>query len=215
MYRHLAIRTLILLLFSSFCTACVNTHIETQEATEAIAEYSPLPTPPSTMPELISALHSDDSGVRLTAARALASMGIDAEPAIPALTENLYYDGPYRVRRAAALALGEIGEPSKPVVPVLITVLLTDFVRVQSSAAWALGEIGDTVAIPALASALQDDDVGTRIAAAEALGLLTDQEFPDMGSGVYVLNEEGEALLVIAAREWWGEVGQTQAWGFD
>jgi HEAT repeat protein len=142
-------------------------------------------------------------------------MGAEAEPAISALTENLYYDGPYRVRKAAATALGDIGEPSKPAVPVLIAVLLTDFVHVQCSAAWALGEIGDTSAIPALAIALQDDDMDTRIEAAEALALLAQQDFPDIDRGVYVLNEEGEALLVVAARKWWNDEGRNHTWGLE
>jgi hypothetical protein len=114
------------------------------------------PKPPTTLPELIAVLQDDDDAARLTAAWALKDMGPQAEPAVPALIENLHF---YHsdVREAVAYALGEIGPGAKPAVPELIDVLQNDDVlTVRRAAAYALGQIGDASAIPALANVLYE-----------------------------------------------------------
>lgn len=179
--------------------------------------HSPPPTPPSTLPELIEALSSHSADVRIGAAGALGAMGPDAEAAVPALTKNLYYDGVYDVRKAAARALGEIGPAAKPAVPMLIVVLLTDSTHARDAAVVALGKIGDLVAVPALARGLYDESISVRISSAEAISQLIGRSFPGArrGLGGYDLDESGEAIIVIAAREWWKREGWQQSWFHD
>jgi len=174
----------------------------------------PPPTPPSTLPELIAALSDSDIETRIVAAQALGAMGPDAETAVPALTRNLYYDVPH-VRTAAAWALGEIGPAAKPAVPVLIVVLLTGSDNAREAAAVALGKIQDSTAVPALASGLYDESPWVRIFSAEAIARLTGQSFPGTPpskEGGYILDESGEAIIVLAAREWWRKDGWQQDW---
>jgi hypothetical protein len=189
---------------------------------------SPSPTAPSTLPELIEVLSGYNAEARIGAARALGAMGPDAEAAVPALTKNLYYEGAYDVREAAAWALGEIGPAAKPAVPMLIVVLLADRVHVRREAAIALGKIGDHTAIPALARGLYDEDFGVRIPSAQAIVRLAALSFPGATPTVlsfpgatppitrehyiYDFDESGEAIIVLAAREWWEQEGWQQDW---
>ncbi len=63
-------------------------------------------------PALGGALGRSDVNVRREAARALAKLGRDAEPALQALIEALDRDGDRVVRQQAADALGRIGSPN-------------------------------------------------------------------------------------------------------
>lgn len=189
---------------------------------------SPPPTPPSTLSELIAVLSGYGAEARIGAARALGAMGSGAETAVPALTRNLYYNGASDVRESAAWALGEIGPAAKPAVPTLIVVLLTDSVHARREAAIALGKIGDCVAIPALARGLYDEDFAVRISSAQATARLTNLSFPGatptvlsfLGATppitrehyIYEFDESGEAIIVLAAREWWEKEGWQQSW---
>ncbi len=172
----------------------------------------PTDAAPRTLSELIQDLQEENYCVRRSAALALAEMGEEASSAVPELTRLLYSDGPWELRSAAAFALGEIGSASKPAVPVLIAALLGDFVHVQSAAADALGKIGDRSAVPALALALRTDQTESAIDAAEALAILTGQEFPGLGRPAYELNEESLPLLVVAAQQWWDQTGRFESW---
>jgi len=187
----------------------------------------PTPTLPSTLPGLIAVLSGENAEARIGAAKALGAMGPDAEPAVPALTKNLYHFVP-DVREAAAWALGQIGPGARPAVPVLITVLLADSsVHAREEAARALAAIGDPVAIPALASGLYDKDPWVRIHSAEAIAQLTGQSFPGATPTflsfpttppitreyyIHEFTESGEAVIVLAAREWWKQEGWQQDW---
>lgn len=183
-----------------------------------VAESLPAPTPPNTLPELIQALSSPNAEVRIGAAGKLVSMGSQAERAIPALTQNLCYQGVYEVRMNAARALDEIGPAAHPAVPVLIVVLLTDYsVHPRRAAASALGKIGKISSVPALARGLYDEDVHVRIEAAEAIAQLVQQEFP--GSNLttpersgHELDDSGEAMVVVTVRTWWEDSGWQQDW---
>ena len=177
--------------------------------------HSPPPTPPASLPELIEVLSSYSAEARIGAARALGAMGPDAEAAVPALANNLYYEGAHEVRRAAAWALGEIGPAARPAVPLLIVVLLDDSVHAREAAAIALGKIQDPTAVPGLASSLDDQSQFVQVSSAEALAQLTGQSFPGSPPselGGYTLNESGEALIVLAASDWWKEEGWRQDW---
>ena len=92
------------------------------------------------IPALTDALKSDDSGMRAGAAKALAGMGRDAAPAIPALLANL--GGDEEMRRETTEALGAIGEPAvKP----LVETLKSQTALQRAGAATALGLVGKEV----------------------------------------------------------------------
>lgn len=180
---------------------------------------SPLPTAPSTIPELIESLSDPDYRVRLVATGALGEMGTAAEQAVPALIVTLS-DDVSDIRAASAEALGEIGPASAPAVPALIETLRSDeFAHARANAARALGKIGDTSAIPALAETLWDSESQETypfvpINAAKAIAWLTNKPFPDSepGSHGYALDDDGTPLLVLAAQDWWESEGQYLAW---
>ena len=117
-----------------------------------------LPTAPATLPEVIAALSSDSPGARLTAIRALRGFGKEAVSAVPALIQNLYYEI-HHVQIAAAVALEELGPDARSAVPALIDVLQDDdtHVNVRRAATDALGRIGDSLAVPGLASILYEE----------------------------------------------------------
>ena len=204
---------ILLAFLTSACTVANQTAREIQNPIENLpGGCEPAPTPKGPLAELIHDLRSDDACLRLSAALAIAEIGENASLAVPALTTNLYYNGPWEIRASAAYALGQIGPASKPAVPVLIAALLADFMHVRSAAATALGTIGDASAVPALAVALQDDHSQMAIYAAEALAILTGQEFPGLGGPGYELNDEGVPFIVVAAQQWWTQEGLQQSW---
>lgn len=205
-----------LVLLASGCSSASSTNIYVERVITPTPdlnfERSIDPTPPGTLPELIASLASDNAVARIVAAKVLADMGPKAEPAVFALIGNLSYQTNSEVRESAARALGAIGSAAKSAVPQLTTLLLTDFVNVQSAAAVALGQIGDTSAIPALAQGLNDRYIEVSIESAKSIAILANQEFPDFNSTSYSLDENGVPLIVKAAREWWMHDGQYQNW---
>jgi HEAT repeat protein len=176
---------------------------------------SPLPTAPSTMPELLASLSDSDYRVRLVAVAALRDMGPAAKPSVPALIVTLA-DNVSDVRVVSAEALGAIGLEASSAAPSLVNALRSDeHGAVRAAAAEALGKIGDACAVPVLAEALwNQEDVSVRIKAAQAMAHLTGSQFPDSewGAHGYKLAENGEPLLVITAQEWWREEGELQTW---
>ena len=207
--RHLGGYLFLCLLLSS----CYNAPTRTATST-TVAEWSdlPPPTPPSTLPELIDVLLGPNDEARIGAALTLGNMGPSAIEAVPALTQNLYYRND-EVSRYAAQALGKIGPGAAPAVPNLIVLLLSDSsVHSRREAAEALGKIGDASAVPALAQGLNDEDKGVGIECAKSIAVLTGQQFPDMNSTGYSLDENGIPLIVSSAKKWWTEEGQDKSW---
>lgn len=182
----------------------------------------PLPTVvlPSSVSGLAEALADPREGVRFGAAQALADMGPAAAPAVTALIQALS-DSSQDVRDEAATALGEIGPAASPAVPALVRVMHSDsYLDARYSASLALGKIGPPAvyAVPDLVETLDSPDSGDfglgRAAAAWALSRITDNQWPDSeGDGrSFSVSEDGELLIVIAAREWWNKEGQYQDW---
>jgi HEAT repeat protein len=119
------------------------------------------PIPPK-IQLLISALRSEDSGVRRQAVEALGKIGADAKAAVLALIMVLKdkYEL-IEVREQAAAALGKIGPAAKAAVPALIMVLKDKYelIEVREQAAAALGKIGPAAkaAVPALIKVLKEN----------------------------------------------------------
>ena len=181
------------------------------------AETSSLPTPASTLPELVLNLESDNVAVRLSSIYGLEKYGNEATIAVPSLIRNLYIDES-DVRKAAAEALGRFGSNSSPAVPDLIYLLRNDTsYRARIAAADALGKIGNHQAVPDLAAILFDEQSSQvqelEIACAVSIAKLANEKFRDAGStGVYTTNKNGVPWIVIDARDWWLKKGQLEDW---
>lgn len=192
-----------------FGAGCVRVDTPTPAREDAV---TPPPTPPRTVPELIDVLLNGSEEARVGAARRLGQMGDSALDAIPALSASLSHSNS-EVREAAAWALGQMGSSASSSVNALSQLITRDVVaRVRMTAADSLGLIGAKSAIPALAEGLQDNEVNVNISSARSIGLITEQDFPDMNSSGFSLNESGVPLIVVAAREWWASIGQHQEW---
>jgi HEAT repeat protein len=126
-------------------------------------------SPDKLLPEMVKSLRADDARVVAGAAVVLGHavrMGANAvRSAVPNLVAAFQTDDA-AVGRAVAWALGCIGD--RAVVPWLVAALEQGFAA--AAAAEALGRIADPRAEPALLTALADDDVAVRSAAARALG---------------------------------------------
>jgi len=174
-----------------------------------------MPTPASTLAQLMLDMSSDEAAVRLVSTYALEGYGNQAVVAIPLLVANLA-DEDFDVRLASAYVLGRLGPAAKAAVPDLIRALENDsYFRVRVEAAEALGSIGDRTAVPALALALLDDIPPSHrvaIACAHSIATITGEEFRDSKSTSYWLDDTGLPLLVVDAREWWHSTGQFLDW---
>lgn len=201
--------------FLLMLVGCDHLQPDFQTPTPVIEESSPLPTPPSTLPELIEDLSGGDELTKLSAIYKLAEMHTDAAPAVPMLIKNLQDKHYYDVQKAAAFALGEIGPDAKSSIPNLSSFMLTDFAHGGEAAAEALGKIGDKSAIPALVQALDHRYSGVGIEAAESIAILTHQQFTDLGGPAYILDKDGVPLIILDAKKWWNKEGQYQNWSSE
>jgi HEAT repeat protein len=121
--------------------------------------------------ELIKQLKDKDSDVRRAAAKALSEIGMEAKPALPALTKALKDDDKF-VRRFSVQSLGELGPEAKDAVPGLKDALLKDSAKeVVDAAAGALAKVGPD-GVTTLVELIKDKkkDLKTRKTAISAFG---------------------------------------------
>jgi HEAT repeat protein len=175
-------------------------------------ELSPVPTP-STFDEAVKYM-GGDSQERIVGMWATLRYKNKAEEAMLLIIGNMYYVPSSDVRSNAARVLGELGPIAIRAVPDLIKVMQKDeSLNVQIDAARSLGKIGDTRALPALAENLYKNNNDLAIYSAKSISLLSGETFTDSDSlGGYRLNEKGIPLIVIAARQWWENVGKYKNW---
>ena len=131
------------------------------------------------LPDLISALKSDNTDMRGTSARALGVIGADIGEVILAL-EALLDDQIEEIRVNAAEALWRINRHPKSL-PALQVALQNRDEWAARSAAEALGKIGPDaiVAVPALQAALRDHNFRVRRAVRAALPKITGKPFSE------------------------------------
>jgi HEAT repeat protein len=112
-----------------------------------------------------------NANAREGAAAALAKMGTNAKPAIPALIQAMKKDQVFLVRRESAWALGHLGRGDRNATAALCEALKDKESFVRAAAVHALGDLGngDRTAVAALAEAPKDKDAAVRSAATNAL----------------------------------------------
>ncbi len=127
---------------------------------------------PGALPALTRALTDASFDKRRLSAYALGSMGVGAAPAAGQLAIAMKSDDP-STRRAAANALGKIGMAAKRTLPQL-EIAVTDkdpAVRIEAAlATWFVSN--DARHVTVLIKALDDQSVGVRDTACQALGLM-------------------------------------------
>ncbi len=130
----------------------------------------PAPHVPTSLPELLRALHADDAGLRTAAAAALGGHADQARAVAPALVECLGHDASENVRLAAGEALVRLKQDAG-VVPSLSALVRADEAG-SIPAARVLGSLGPraTAAIPTLITALGASRTELRRQAAWSLG---------------------------------------------
>lgn len=119
---------------------------------------------------LITALQQHQNPeVRAAAATALAKIGNDAAPALPALSRALQDKDP-KVRSSAVEAFGSIGK--RAMIPYLVANLKHENASVRYNAAHGLTRLGNYAesAVPTLTDTLKDKEAWVRLTAATALG---------------------------------------------
>ncbi|MBI4556556.1 MAG: HEAT repeat domain-containing protein [Candidatus Hydrogenedentes bacterium] len=158
----------------------------------------------SNLPELIEALGDSDYVVRSRAARALAELGPEAAPAVPALVALLERRDDFAME--AAMTLGAIGPAAKEAIPALVEAAEQgsavpveegrDALRVYAGE--ALGRIGPA-ALPDLITLLSHRNPDIRVCAAEALGQMSEKARDAVGSLRARLTDEDEEVGKAAA----------------
>src|SRR5262249_50233788 len=133
--------------------------------------------PEPVLPVLIEGLNSEDELVRSSAADTARKLGPAAAPAVPALAAALTarQEVPISASRLAALtALRAIGPAARDAVPALVGLLPEGNLVIGGAVRVALAAIapGAPEVLPGLLGLLRDPRAGTRVAAAEVLGLL-------------------------------------------
>jgi len=169
-----------------------------------------LPHADEIVPVLIGLLREKHASARVAGAKALGSLGPDANAALAEL-EKLLLDESREVRLAVIDALGRIGgggEQGEYVVPALVAKLDDESGRIRAASARALGRIGvgkngphAWKVVPRLISLLDGKDPDVRCAAAGGLqfaGWAAAAALPDC---IELLDdEESIAVRVAAAR---------------
>jgi HEAT repeat protein len=113
--------------------------------------------------------------IRAVIADVLGSLPEAADQTVP-LLQQMLHDERTEVRESATASLGRFGAKSRPAVPDLVELLDDEEPFVRENAALALGLIGDQQAVPALRTAMQDEDEGVKTTAAEAIQRLQHAE---------------------------------------
>lgn len=133
-------------------------------------------------------------------------MSSDADTVRQSLLEALVMSTEHHVRRNAAWLLRSFAMP--PDVDWLVGVLQTDpDARVRQYVTVALGRLGQASAVEGLASAVDDSDVGVRLNAIRAMGMLGEMTVVGLLIQKLKNNKEDDEVQAMAARA----LGQLEA----
>ena len=147
--------------------------------------------PVDVIPMLVTVLENGNASERCAAAEQFKEMGPWAALAVPALIKALK-DVEWVNRCNVAEALGEVGPRAAAAVPALMEVLQSDEnTLVQSCAAEALGKIDDPKAIPALITALENEDDSVQLSAVDALEASGHKANAAVPALIRVVNDNG------------------------
>jgi HEAT repeat protein len=154
---------------------------------------------------LIAALKAEMPIVRWRAARALGMLGPAAVTAVPALIDAIEDEDVY-VRKDAVRALARIGPEGAPAA---FQAFNGDDLFLKDDAVWALGLVVNDLdgAIDLLISTLMSEDLGLRMAAAQALGNAGDKGVAPL---IEALKEDDADLRLIII-ESLGHIGSPAA----
>jgi HEAT repeat protein len=152
--------------------------------------------------EAIQALSTGDDAAKEAATEALAMMGADAAPAVPALTAALASESPM-VRAHAAIALARIGEPARGAAANLARLIVDKNSKVRRAALLALRAIKPdrSVTLPIISKALADAEPATRIHALHSIASMGEAAMPALLKALDHPEARYWAILVI------GELG--------
>ncbi|MGC1217747.1 MAG: HEAT repeat domain-containing protein [Phormidesmis sp.] len=117
--------------------------------------------------------------------------------AVPVLAETLG-DGDSEVRKAAAEALGDFGPLADAAIPALSRALLGSDSGVNQTIAGSLTKIGQQ-SVPGLTAALNSDDMLTRLYAADAIWILTEDSSLILPTLVSALSDGSVETRELAA----------------
>lgn len=170
-----------------------------QQAAATLASLGSLASPAAT--ELAQAANDVDPSVRQAAFNTLATMGPAAKAAVPRLSALIEASDARCRPVEVAYALLQI-DPQADVVAALVEVLRGK----QGDRPWALevlssmGASRATVAVPAIADLLGDDDPSIRLGAARAYSRLADRRDATQTLRAALANERHEAVKRGMAR---------------
>lgn len=119
----------------------------------------------------------DERSVRTLTTSALRKIGISGDPRIIAALARLLKDRDAATAHYAATALENLAPNAEAAIPVLVEALTSSNVSVRRWAAATLGKIGGPrvqSAVPALLTAVNDDDEGVAVHVGEALSCAGD-----------------------------------------
>ena len=160
------------------------------------------------IPALINALKNNNEYVRKRAVEAIGKIA-EANPgnkevleAIPALITALKDKG-WSVRLSAAVAIGNIGVNDEQFETILRMLKKGETSEERHGAAMALDELKNLKAIPALITALKDEDIDVRRSAAEAI-----REIAEANPGNKEVLEAIPALITALKDEDWSVQGR-------
>lgn len=189
------------------------------EAALALATYGPLANV-ALNPLIATLKYQSSSDARWAASEALGEIG--AETALIALIDAWKNDPASAVRESAGQAIAKIvTTPSSENLSLLISGMSDESAFVRTMMIQALGKMGEQAApsIPALVQVMYSDpDRLLRAQAAYALQVITGERFsnipntPYWEGGYKIDTEKDEAFIVLAAQNWWEEIGQTRSW---
>jgi HEAT repeat protein len=156
--------------------------------------------PGDVIPVFVSVLQNGDVDERYGAAEQLKEMGPWAAPAVPALIKALK-DKEASNRCMVVEALGLVGPKAATATVALMEVLRHDEdSAARGTAAEALGKIGDPTTVPALVTALEDEDDYVRMNAVNALESLGHKAKAAVPSLIRVVkNDEANDWIAAAA----------------